>query len=167
MRIQSTAAFLVLLGSASLHGVNANKQGLRRKLATNDCIIMAVEALSISGEVPEMIIECEVHPDDANGIGGISLSIDAPLAQLNELKVLIKSGQVTPGYDSLDIAGSDIDDKAVHLPPGSDISAMVRQNEKKVGRRRLVATSGNLKMLLVKVTDVNGLKLSDSPTYMR
>jgi hypothetical protein len=157
---------LVLLGSASLHGVNANKQGLRRKLATNDCIIMAVEALSISGEDPEMIIECEVHPDDANGIGGISLSIDASPAQLNKLKALIKSGQVAAGYDSLDIAGSDIDDKAVHLPPGRDISDMVRQNEKKVGRRRLVATSGNLKMLLVKVTDVNGLKLSDSPTHM-
>ena len=35
------------------------------------------------------------------------------------------------------------------------------------GRRRLVNTSGDVNMLLVKVTDSNNLAVADSPSYMR
>ena len=182
MRIQSTAALLALLCSASLRGIDANQQGLRRRLATNDCTIMAVEALSIAGEDPEMIIECEVHPDDADGIEGMVYPIDAPREQLDELRELIESGQVTPGYDILEIAGSEISSKGsdgmgkvvkTRMRTGK-VKEKVKKGEGKgkgkkgnKGRRRLVNTSGDVNMLLVKVTDSNNLAVADSPSYMR
>jgi hypothetical protein len=167
MRLQSSAAFLALLASLSPLGIHA-KQGLRRKLASNDCTIMAAEALSVEGgEDPDMILECEVHPDDADGISGIFLPIDASPAQLNELRGLIESGKATPGSDKLDIRGAAVDGKGVHLKPGLNIADMVRKNVEKVGRRRLVSTTGDLNMLLVKVHDVEGKAYPDSTTLMR
>eukprot|EP00984_Skeletonema_dohrnii_P023114 scaffold12204_cov111-Skeletonema_dohrnii-CCMP3373.AAC.2 len=135
MHLQSSAAFLALLASAFPHVTQAKQQGLHRKLAANDCTIMAVEALGLEeGEDPEMI--------------------------------LINNGEVTPGHHKLNIAGAEIDDSAVHVPPGLDIASSVRQNVEKEGRRRLVDTIGNLNMLLVKVTDVGGLVYPDSATTM-
>ena len=76
---------------------------------------------------------------------------------------------MTPGHNKLNIVGAEIDDKAVHVPPGLDIASLVRQNEKQVDRRRLVlvSTLGDLNMLLVRVTDSNGLVYPDSPALMR
>ena len=83
------------------------------------------------------------------------------------LKQLIEEGTVTPGHNKLNIVGAEIDDKAVHVPPGLDIASLVRQNEEQVDRRRLVSTLGDLNMLLVRVTDSNGLVYPDSPALMR
>lgn len=170
MRLQSSAAFWAILASASPLGIDAKQgQGLRRQLASNDCTIMAAEALSVTGgEDPDMILECELDPDDADGISGISVPIEATQEQLNALRGMIKSGKVNPGRDKLKIAGAKIDGKGVHFPPGLDIANEVRENNMEdVGRRRLVATTGDLKMLLVKVTDVGGLTYPDSPALMR
>eukprot|EP00984_Skeletonema_dohrnii_P022286 scaffold11426_cov78-Skeletonema_dohrnii-CCMP3373.AAC.1 len=166
MHLQSAVAFLALLASACPHVTLAKQQGLRRKLA-NDCTIMAIERLPLEeGEDPEMIVECELNPDDADDVSGISLLLDASPAQLGALKQLINEGEVTPGNDKLNIVGAEIDDSAVHVPPGLDIASSVRQNVEKEGRRRLVNTIGNLNMLLVKVTDVGGLVYPDSATTM-
>ena len=61
MRLHATTASSVLLAST------AEAMSLRRNLlATNDCTIMALEALGLEGnEDPEMIIECELSPEDA------------------------------------------------------------------------------------------------------
>jgi len=166
MRLHSAAAFWALLASACPQATLA-KHGLRRKLAANDCTILAIEALGLEGEDPEMIIECEMNPDDANGYSGISLELDATPTQLGALKQLIEEGIVTPGHNKLNIVGAEIDDKAVHVPPGLDIASLVRQNEEQVDRRRLVSTLGDLNMLLVRVTDSNGLVYPDSPALMR
>jgi len=168
MRLQSSAAFWAILASASPLGIDA-KRGLRRQLASNECTIMAAEALSVTGgEDPDMILECELDPDDADGISGISVPIEATQEQLNALRGVIESGKVNPGRDRLNTSGAKIDGKVVHFPPGLDIANEVRKNNlEDVGRRRLVATTGNLKMLLVKVTDVGGLTYPDSPALMR
>ena len=163
----ATFCFWALLAAAHPQAAKA-KHGLRRKLAANDCTIMALEALGLEqGEDPDMIIECEMNPDDVGGISGISLELDATAAQLGVLQQLIEDGKVTPGHDKLNIVGAEIDDKAVHVPPGLDIAESVRQNEEQVGRRRLVSTLGDLKMLLVRVTDVNGLVYPDSSALMK
>ena len=80
---------------------------------------------------------------------------------------MIESGKVTAGTDQLDIAGATIDNNSVHIAPGLVIADMVRKNVEKVGRRRLATTTGDLKTLLVKVYDVNGLTYPDSTTIMR
>ncbi len=167
MHLHSAAAFWALLASAYPQAAHA-KHGLRRKLAANDCTIMAIEALGLEeGEDPDMIVECEMDPDDVGGIAGISLELDATPAQLGVLKQLIEEGTVTPGHNKLNIVGAEIDDMAVHVPPGLDVASLVRQNEERVGRRHLVSTLGDLKMLLVRVTDVNGLVYPDNATLMR
>lgn len=167
MRLHSAASFwALLLSSAASHFADA--KGLRRKLASSECTIMAVEALGIEeGQDTEMIFECELAPEDADGISGISLPLDATPAQLGTLKNLIKEGRVTPGHAKLNIVGAEIDEEEVHVPPGLAIAAMVRQNKERVGRRRLVNTIGDVKMLLVKVTDSVGKVYPDSPTLMR
>ncbi len=176
MRLQCSAAFWALLASASPLGIDA-KQGLRRQLvASNDCTIMAVEALSVEGgENPDMILECEMHPDDADGIPGMTYPIDATPKQLKELRESIEGGKVNPGQDKLDIVGVEITDKKkIKFPPGLDITSKVKKNgnngkdkDKDKNRRRLVATTGDLKMLLVKVYDVNGRTFPDAPATMR
>lgn len=168
MRLRSAAAFWALTASAFPHATQA-KDGLRRKLAKKDCTIMAVEALGLEGnEDPDMIVECELHPDDADGISGISLEVKGTPGQMNALKKGIKEGKIHPAVDDLDLAGAEITDRTVKLPPGLDVAASVRQNgEKNVARRRLATTLGDLKMLLVQVTDVNGLVYPDSPATMR
>jgi hypothetical protein len=130
---------------------------------------MAVETLGLeNGEDPDLIVECELHPDDADGISGISLEIEGTPKQMAALKKGIKDGKIHPARDDIDIAGAEITDKTVKLPPGLDVAANVRQNEEKQdGRRRLVSTTGDLKMLLVRVTDVNGLVYPDGPALMR
>jgi hypothetical protein len=165
MRIQSTALAFWAYAVSSLPLVTAN-QGLRRKLASNDCTIMAAERLVLEGEDDdEMIIQCEMHPDDADGIEGIFFELDFAGEQKNKMKDLIKSGQVTPGRDSLDIVGKNIEDKRVKFPPGLDVAASVKKNDDD-GRRRLAVTKGDKPMLLVKVKDVNGLELSDTHEVM-
>lgn len=168
MRLHSAAAFWALTASAFPHATQA-KDGLRRKLAKKDCTIMAVEALGLEGnEDPELIVECELHPDDADGISGIALEIEGDSKQMAALRKGIKEGKIHPAQDNLDLAGAEITDKTIKLPPGLEVAANVRQNEeKKVGRRRLVSTLGDVKMLLVRVTDVNGLVYGDGPAVMR
>ena len=106
-----------------------------------------------------------MHADDADGIDGIFFELDFSGEQKNKMKGLIKNGQVTPGRDSLDIVGKNIEDKRVKFPPGLDVAASVKKNDDD-GRRRLAVTKGDKPMLLVKVKDVNGLELSDTHEVM-
>jgi hypothetical protein len=129
---------------------------------------MAVETLGLeTDEDPDLIVECELHPDDADGISGISLEIEGTPKQMAALKKGIKDGKIHPARDDIDIAGAEITDKTVKLPPGLDVAANVRQNEDKKNGRRLVSTTGDVKMLLVRVTDVNGLVHNDNAALMR
>ena len=170
MRLHATAASWALLAFTAPSGLEA--KGLRRKLlATNDCTIMAIEALGFEGnEDPEMIIECELSPEDADGIAGISAPIEATREQLQDLRQMIEAGDIVAGEDTLDIEGDVIDEKKrVKIEPTSNIKAKVQKKAKsnKDRRRRLVDTTGDLKMLLVKVTDSTGKTYPDSPATMR
>lgn len=168
MRFQTCAAFWAYVVSSSLPLVQAN-QGLGRNLrAANDCTIMAARRLVLEGEEGEagddtMIIQCEMHPDDANGVEGIFFELGVTEEQSENLKGLVRSGDVSPGQDSLDIVGKNIENNKIEFPPGLDIAMSVKKNN---GRRRLAVTKGDKPMLLVKVKDVNGLQLSDTHQVM-
>jgi hypothetical protein len=167
MRFQTCAAFWAYVVSSSLPLVQAN-QGLGRNLrAANDCTIMAARRLVLEGEAGDdtMIIQCEMHPDDANGVEGIFFELGVTEEQSEKLKGLFKSGDVSPGQDSLDIVGKNIENNKIEFPPGLDIATAVMKNNGN-GRRRLAVTKGDKPVLLVKVKDVNGLKLSDTHQVM-
>ena len=173
MRLTSSTALWALFASAATAPV-INAKGLRRKLiAQNDCKIMAIEPLALEdGEEPDMILECELNAEDAGGVSGISAPIQATAAQLKELKDMIKAGELDAGEDVLDIEGDEIDENyQIKIEPTVSMQAKAAKSKTKTGkadkRRRLVSTSGDLKMLLVKVTDSGGLTYPDNAATMR
>ena len=149
-----------------------NGGGLRRKLVTKqDCTLMAAEALAIDGADhgdDDMTLECELHPDDADGYTGIIAELEVDEKQKKDLKDMIKEGAATPGMDTVKTAGMMMSGGKVHIPKGLNIKDMVKKDKDK--HRRLVRTTstmGHLPMLLVKVTDVNNKTHPDDAATMR
>ena len=179
MRFLTTAAFWAYFTTSSLDGAAAQQGGLRRKLvAKRDCTFMVAEALAIDGGADhddDMSLECELDPEDADGYGGIHVELDVDKEQKKELKKLMKEDKAIPGKDKISIAGLDIDGGKVKVPKGKKMFDVVKQNNGKGNgygkdkRRRLAATnaSGDLNMLLIRVTDVNGLVHADPASTMR
>lgn len=170
MRLSSSAAFWALLASTAPHGFEA--KGLRRKLvATSECTIMAIETLAIEdGPHQEMKLECELDPEDAGGISGITAPLSLSPQQKAELTGMIYSGKVDPGEDVLDIEGDEItEEEGIKIDPVASISAKTAKapSAKARKQRRLVDTVGDLKMLLVKVTDSVGKTYPDTAATMR
>ncbi len=132
---------------------------------------MAIEALSIEGGPhQEMQLECELAPEDAGGISGITAPLKLSPQQQVDLQGMIYAGEVDPGEDVLDIEGDEItDSQEIKIDPVASIKAKVAKapSAKARKQRRLVDTTGDLNMLLVRVTDVNGLVYSDDATTMR
>ncbi len=177
MRFLTTAAFWAYFATSSPDGAAAQQGGLRRKLvAKRDCTFMVAEALAIDGGADhddDMSLECELDPEDADGYGGITVELDVDKDQKEELKKLMKEDKAIPGKDKISIAGLDIDGDKAKVPKGKKMIDFVKPNKGngygKDKRRRLAATnaSGNLNMLLIRVTDVGGLVHADPATTMR
>ena len=176
MRFLTTAAFWAYFTTSSLDGAAAQQGGLRRKLvAKRDCTFMVAEALAIDGadHDDDMSLECELDPEDADGYGGINVELDVTKDQKKELKKLMKEGKAIPGTDKIAIAGLDIEGGKAKGFKGKKMIDVVKQNNGngygKDKRRRLAATnaSGDLNMLLIRVTDVNGLVYADDASTMR
>ena len=129
---------------------------------------MAAERLALDGnQNSEMVLGCEMHPDDSNGIHGISLELAISETQRMDLEDLITSGNVSPGRDSLTISGKKFDSKKVYIHHGIDIESLVIKN-KDDARRNLAGTisTGTKSILLVKVIDSGGLTVPDTPEFM-
>ncbi len=85
-----------------------------------------------------------------------------------ELEDLIKSGNVSPGRDSLTISGNKFDSKKVYIHHGIDIGSLVIKNNDDA-RRNLAGTTSSTRtksILLVKVIDSGGLTVPDTPEFM-
>lgn len=170
MRFRSTASFWAyVLASTSIPLIDA-EQGLRKLArATNDCTIMAAERLALDGnQNNEIVLGCEMHPDDSNGIHGISLELAISETQRMDLEDLITSGNVSPGQDSLSIFGNKFDSRKVYIHQGIDIESLVIKNDNDA-RRNLSGTTtsnGTKSILLVKVIDSGGLTVPDNPEFM-
>ncbi len=117
-----------------------------------------------------MLLECELDPEDAGGISGITAPLKLSPKQQTELEGMILDGRIHPGEDVLNIEGQEItEDNRVMLDPVESIGSKVARSPSARARkqRRLVSTLGELKMLLVRVTDSNGLVHSDNAVTMR
>ena len=170
MRFRSTSSFCAyFLFLASTSVIDA-EQGLRKlSRATNDCTIMAAERLALDGKQDSgMVLGCEMHPDDSNGIRGISLELAITETQRMDLEDLITSGNVSTGRDSLSISGNKFNSRKVYIHHGIDIQALVIKNNDDA-RRNLSGTTtstGTKSILLVKVIDSGGLTVPDTPEFM-
>ena len=172
MRFLTTTAFWAYFATSSPDGAAAQQGGLRRKLvAKQDCTLQVAEALSLDGahEDDDMIFECELDADDADGYTGINVEIELDEEQKKEMKELIKEGNAKPGQDKVITAGLSINNGKAKIPPGQKMKDKIKSNNGN-GKRRLAATTntmGDLKMLLVRVTDVGGLVHPDNAATMR
>ncbi len=179
MRLSSSAAFWALLASTAPHGLEAKQaKGLGRKLsatATSECTIMAKEYLPKEGEPHrEIELACELDPDDAGGIPGIRAPLSLSPQQSAELRGMIRTGEVDPGVDMLDIEGDEITeeevfDRKVKIDSVVKMSSKVSKapSAKARKQRRLAVTTGDLEMLLVRVTDSEGRVYADDAATMR
>ncbi len=132
---------------------------------------MAKETLAIEeGPHEDMGVECELDPDDAGGISGITVPLKLSPQQKAELQGMIYSGKVDPGEDVLDIEGDEIiEGEGIKIDPVAKMSTKTAKapSAKARKQRRLVDTVGDLKMLLVKVTDSAGKTYPDNAAKMR
>ena len=114
-----------------------------------------------------MVLGCEMHPDDSNGNQGISLELAISETQRMDLEDLIKSGNISPGRDSLSISGKKFDSKKVYIHHGIDIGSLVIKNNDDARRNLADSTNtGTKSILLVKVIDSGGLTVPDTPEFM-
>jgi hypothetical protein len=129
---------------------------------------MAAERLALDGNHDSgMVLGCEMHPDDSNGIQGISLELAISETQRMDLEDLIKSGNVSPGRDSLSISGNKFDSKKVYIHHGIDIQSLVIKNNDDARRNLADSTNtGTKSIILVKVIDSGGLTVPDTPEFM-
>lgn len=175
MRLSSFTAFWAFLVSTAPHGFEAKAKDLlrlRKLIASSKCTIMAIEPLAVEGEPhQEMEFECELAPEDAGGMSGITAPLKLSPQQQVELQGMIYDGRIDPGEDMLDIGGDEITkNQEIKIDPVASISDKVQKMPKEARARRerhLVDTTGDLNMLLVKVTDSEGKVYPDSPTLMR
>jgi hypothetical protein len=126
---------------------------------------LASELLLIdpSSDAPDQIFECEMEPEDMDGVPGLSLPLQATDAQKNALRVMLEKGDLISGKSKL-VHGSNaaFDDNGLLLPPGLDIAASVRKNPNN-DRRNLAIVTGTKPILVVKVTDSVGKARSETP----
>ena len=78
---------------------------------------MAKEYLPKEGEPHrEIELACELDPDDAGGIPGIKAPLSLSPQQSADLRGMIRTGEVDPGVDMLDIEGDEItEEKLIEL----------------------------------------------------
>lgn len=160
----------LLLGASALSLPElANASTLRkptaRKLAKGSrCTIMVSTLLALEpdGQQEEQF-DCMLdEPGGMKGMSGQIVPIIAEKSQSKQLLHLLKRGEVVPGKSSLAIAGAQIaSNGGVALPPGLDIAANVRQNEKERTGRKL-SKQGDKPILVVKVTDSAGRARTES-----
>ena len=126
------------------------------------CVIQAVSEIRIdpTDGVEDMRFECEMNAEDMGGVGGLVRSISGTAAQMSELVDLLNKGIITSGETLLGhSAGLPFDGESIFVPPGLQIADAVRQGPK---GRRLAVVTGNKPILVVKVTDMNGLARTES-----
>lgn len=126
---------------------------------------MASEMLLIdpSSDAHDLMFECEMDPEDMGGVSGLSLPLQATVAQKNKLRAMLEKGDLISGKSKL-VHGPNaaFDESGLLLPPGLDIAASVRKNPNN-DRRNLAVVTGTKPILVVKVTDSAGLARSETP----
>ena len=170
----------------ALHGVDASTdRGLRglkqydempsppandnsNKVAKSECIIQIAALLQIPNEEQlseDIVFDCELDPTDANGYSGLTRQLSLNDDQKNSMEQMRKEGRLIPGRSKLQIQGVEFNAREVVVPPGFDVRSKVGNAHSNgfFDRRRLATSTKGIKpILVVKVTDVNGLARAES-----
>lgn len=161
---------------------NATKRNLRRVdipiigdkvMKASECIIKIIEARPIDPDQESIdpCFSCLMDPQDVGGIRGLSRVITGTTSQMESLKSEYEKGNILPSVTKLKlkIPGSNVlfNDDSVKLPPGLDIaSSIVKPNSGSRKLNEIVSPMGEKKVLLVRVTDVNGLAPDQDATTL-
>ena len=87
--LAAAAAFISPFVGASTIGLRSHTTGERnlKKPSSLECTILAVSYYELPGSSFDgESFECEIDPEDVDGVSGISLPIIASAAQTNQLK---------------------------------------------------------------------------------
>ena len=143
--------------------------GQAKKTLSKACVLQAVAMLHIPGEEPEEsspeeMFECELDADDSNGISGIFLPLQGEPAQMQVLQDKFRNGELISGESTLDMPVSFSENSnGIEMPPGQ----LVKVNTPAANqRRRKLSQTGDKPILVVKVTDVDGLARAESPAQI-
>ncbi|KAL7531124.1 hypothetical protein ACHAXR_005221, partial [Thalassiosira sp. AJA248-18] len=123
-------------GDANNNGNNSNN-----KVAQSDCTILVGFLLPIPnyiapapppGEEPppaleEEVFDCELDPNDTNGIPNLTRKLQLSTNQKATMKQLMKDGDLIPGQSKFQLAGQNVifDDGQLKVPPGWDVRTKV------------------------------------------
>lgn len=105
----------------------------------------------------ERVFQCEM--DD-----GTTRDLEMTPGQKETIHLLLEEGGVVPGKSRYNNPNAAVDNKKVHVPPGSAMNFVPEESADR--RRRLVTKVGDTHYLVVKVYDVNGLTHPHSTTIM-
>jgi hypothetical protein len=161
--------------AATLRNAVGQEQHRRlRKPQTKECTVLAVadyhlqnlQELTIhSGE--DETFECEMDPQDMDGISGLTLPIQATPEQKHVLKMMLDNGELQSGESTIFEAGSEIDPiQGLFLPPDVEIKLGKRNKDAGQYPRHLAVVTGDKPILAVKVTDSVGKVRPESPAQI-
>jgi len=139
-----------------------------RSSAPNECIISSIAYLQIPGAPPIEGGDEELVCDIGDGS---FLPLHLNKGQVQSLKGLVANGKMHFGFSKINIRDATFhDDGSVTLAPNHAISVVEQETTGNPfdhrDQRDLQAGTGNKHFLLFRVTDVNGLVISDSPAEM-
>ena len=159
------------LRSSKLESDSSSSRNLKVAKAVECTLMVASDARILEGateHLEEDTYECEMDPEDMGGVSGQTLPLLASQAQLAILKKMFNDGDLIPGESTLEHGpNAEFNRDGFFVPSGLDISKNVRKNNgTNNGRRRLAITTGDKPILVVKVTDVNGLARSENPAQI-
>ncbi|KAL3805858.1 hypothetical protein HJC23_007819 [Cyclotella cryptica] len=139
-----------------------------RAPASEECIISAIAYLQIPGAPPMENGDIDFGCDTGNGYFS---PLHLTKGQVKSLKELAGNGDIHFGLSKINIHGASFhDDGSITMSPSQIISIVEEGDEPnpfdRRNKRDLQTGTGNKHFLLFRVTDVNGLVISDSPAVM-
>lgn len=165
----ASQAILIALAGIFLLPSNIVAQATNfRSSPTKECIVSSIAYLQIPGAPPIAGGDEEFGCDIGNGS---FLPLHLNNGQVQSLKGLVADGKMHFGFSKINIRQATFhDDGFVTLPSNHAISVVEQENASSPfdhrDQRDLQAGTGNKHFLLFRVTDVNGLVISDSPDEM-
>lgn len=158
--------FIIHIQSSQVNAVDTQKN-----VKSEGCVIQAIEFLpqdpkNVPHDFKHVEFECELDQIDAHGKEGIMLPLVLDETQEQDMISYMESGKLVPNLTELLFTSSvnegvnmnnvqvqvQIDNDAVHIPRGTDISTFMG-GVSRTRRGRRASVQGDRKILVVKVID--------------
>ena len=168
--VYALAAYATISHFLPVEAANLRSSGRRqlRNPLSSSCTVEVAIKLPIPDEsmdTDEVSFECELDPTDTKGVSGISVPLKLDDEQKSDLQKKLETGELVSGESELMFDnGIMLSDIEVDIPPGQGLS--ISNDNVSTNDRRLAILSGEKPILVVKVTDVNGLARTESPAQI-